>query len=192
MTRPGIVLSSLGLPCRPTLREAGRVVARGARTAGWVPINGSESCHHASFPTSLATRGHADRAAGLNNISVSGVLFHAGSAQPTGLAGSSCAMPSAMRPSMRAAASRQTIPGSRPGDPSRSSRTGARFAKSSRASRNASRSLALLWPKNPFVRNSRFLGGGATVVSFLVLPGEFPARRLLLVEPHGLNRRLPR
>ena len=66
MTNPGIVLSSLGLPCRPTLREAGRVVVRGARSAGWMPINSSESCHHASFLTSLATRGHADRAAGLN------------------------------------------------------------------------------------------------------------------------------
>src|SRR4029453_13760318 len=50
----------------------------------------------------------------------------------------------------------------------------------------------LSWSKAFFVLDSCFFRGGATVVSFLLLSGDFPARRLLLIEPHGLSLCLPR
>src|SRR5438445_5568535 len=39
------------------------------------------------------------------------------------------------------------------------------------------------WPERAFVRDSFFFGGRMPIVSFLLLSGDFEARRFLLVEP---------
>src|SRR5207244_3286056 len=47
------------------------------------------------------------------------------------------------------------------------------------------------WPERAFVRDSCFFGGRTTIVSFLLLPGDFAARRFLRVEARGPNLRFP-
>jgi hypothetical protein len=49
-----------------------------------------------------------------------------------------------------------------------------------------------LGPEESFVRASRFFGGGASIVSFLLLSGDFPPRRLFFIEPQRLERAFPR
>jgi hypothetical protein len=57
------------------------------------------------------------------------------------------------------------------------------------ASRGVSRAAARA--EESFVRASRFFGGGASIVSFLLLPRDFPLRRFLFIEPQSLDRAFP-
>ena len=47
------------------------------------------------------------------------------------------------------------------------------------------------WPERAFVRDSCFFGGRTTIVSFLLLAGDFAARRFLRVETCGPNLCFP-
>src|SRR5947199_6872460 len=47
------------------------------------------------------------------------------------------------------------------------------------------------WPEHSFVRDPRFSRGGAPVVEFLLLTGDFSAWRLLIIEPQRLRFSLP-